>query len=120
MSTTKTTEFRVVSETVGESVNVVSVTGELDIATVSGLRTALAEATDGGASRLVVDLSRVTFVDSVGVGAILHAKKRLAAPGLMAIVVPSQSYAGMIFDVVGADALVEVFEARPPAVAHVS
>ena len=41
-------------------------------------------------------------------------------PGRMAIVVPSQSYAGMIFGVVGADALVEVFEERSPAVAHVS
>ena len=113
-------KFRVLSELVGDAMSVIAVTGELDIATVPAFRAALTEAAESGITRLVVDLSRVTFVDSVGVGAILHTKQRLGATARMAVVVPTQSYAGVIFDVGGADAIVDVYEARAAAVAHVT
>lgn len=114
------TEFRVLSELLGGATGVVAVSGELDIATASALRDALTEATDRGIRRLVVDLSRVTFVDSVGIGAIVRAKRDLGAAGRVAIVVPSQSYAGVIFDVVGARTIVDVYETRAAALAHVT
>jgi len=108
------------SEVLSSSAWVVAVTGELDIATVPGLRDALTEATERGITEVVVDLSRVTFVDSVAVGAILRAKQRLGPTGRMAVVVPSQSYAGVIFDVVGVRSIVDVCEARAAAVARVT
>ena len=120
MNGTASTGFRVMSEVVDGDVHVVSVAGELDVATVSTFRSVLAQAADEGAKRLVVDLSRSAFVDSVGVGAILHAKRRLGEGARMALVVPERSYAGLIFDVVGADALVDVFATRTEAVEHVT
>jgi anti-sigma B factor antagonist len=115
----KTPGFGVTTEAIGDSVRVVAVTGELDISTVSGFRDALKALTEEHVAGLVVDLSQVTFVDSVAVGSILQAKRRLAEDGRVAIVIPEQSYAGMIFDVVGADAIVDVFRTRAEALAHV-
>lgn len=59
----------------------VAVTGEVDIATVSLLRAALAEAADGGPAAVEVDLSRTAFFDSQGLWALVHARRQLAAGG---------------------------------------
>jgi anti-sigma B factor antagonist len=113
------TEFGVEMDAIGESVRVVAVTGELDITSVGQLRDALQDATEHGVDGLVVDLAAVSFVDSVAVGAILQTKRRLGEQGRLAIVVPTQTYASVIFDVVGADAIVDVFPTRAEALAHV-
>ena len=46
---------------------IVAVTGDVDISTVTRLRERLSELTDGGQT-LIVDLNRVTFIDSAGLG----------------------------------------------------
>lgn len=112
-------EFKV--RTTGEGdVRVVEVAGELDISTVQHLRSVLNQAAEQAVHRLVVDLRGVSFVDSVGVGALLHTKRRLGQEARMAVVLAPQSYARVIFDVVGADSLVDVFETLEEAAAHVA
>jgi anti-sigma B factor antagonist len=59
---------------------IVAVTGEIDISTVTGLRDRLFELADGG-QPLIVDLNRVTFIDSAGLGALVVAARRAAAHG---------------------------------------
>jgi anti-sigma B factor antagonist len=100
------------------SIEIVTWEGELDIATVPGLRTSLSDAAERGARRLVVDLTKVTFIDSMGIGAILNMKKRLGPDSRLAVVLAPNSYVRVIFDVVGADSVVEVFETREEAAAH--
>jgi anti-sigma B factor antagonist len=112
-------DFELATQSIGTA-TVIAVSGELDVATVPQLRTALTEAAEKGASRLVVDLSDVTFVDSVSVGAILHAQKRLGLEGRMAVVLAPNSYARVIFDVVGADAVLDVVQTRAQALARVN
>jgi anti-sigma B factor antagonist len=98
-----------------DATTVIAGRGEVDIATVPPLRAALAEAAEAEQPRFVVDLTEVTFIDSVGVGAILHAKRRAGAEGRMAVVVPESSYARVIFEVVGADQVLDVFKTRDEA-----
>jgi anti-sigma B factor antagonist len=113
-------DFHLSVEPLTDDASLVAVGGELDLSTVPALRGALSGALDRGITRLVVDLTDVTFVDSVGVGAILHSKRRLGADGLLAVVLAPETYARVIFDVVGADAVVEVFETRAEAAARVA
>jgi anti-anti-sigma factor len=94
----------------GDDVTLVTVRGELDLATVPALRGALLGVIDRHARRLVLDLSGVTFIDSVGVGAVLHAKRRLGPDGGVAVVLAPGSYARVIFEVVGADRVLPVHE----------
>ena len=103
----------------GDDVTVITITGELDLATVPAMRGALLGAADRG-RRLVLDLSGVTFIDSVGVGAVLHAKRRLAPQGAVAVVLAPDSYARVIFDVVGADRVLPVSHDFAGALAAVS
>jgi anti-sigma B factor antagonist len=113
-------DFRLTVEPLDERGTVVAVTGELDLSTVPAQRGALSGALDRNVRGLVVDLSEVTFVDSVGVGAVLHSKRRLGADGVLAVVLAPSTYARVIFDVVGADSVVEVFETRAEAVARLT
>ena len=100
-------DFALTVEPEGDVVTI-SVTGELDLATVPALRGALLGAIDRSVTRMVLDLRRVTFIDSVGVGAVLHAKRRIGASGAMVVVLAEDSYAQVIFEVVGADRVVPV------------
>lgn len=50
---------------------VVALTGEIDIGTVSRLTSTVEDALDGGPSRLVLDLGKVTFCDSQGLGTLV-------------------------------------------------
>jgi anti-sigma B factor antagonist len=59
---------------------IAAVTGEIDISTVAPLRERLYELADNGVT-LIVDLNRVTFIDSAGLGALVGAARRAAAHG---------------------------------------
>jgi anti-sigma B factor antagonist len=60
-----------------EDVFVVSVRGELDLYGADALRLELDSVWQQGASRIVVDLSEVTFVDSTALGVLVLAAKRM-------------------------------------------
>jgi anti-sigma B factor antagonist len=59
---------------------IVAVTGEIDISTVTQLRERLFELADNGGT-LIVDLNRVTFIDSAGLGALVGTARRVAKHG---------------------------------------
>jgi anti-sigma B factor antagonist len=55
---------------------VVTVRGQLDVATAPRFRQVLLEAQYGGSTRLLVDLDGVEFLDSFGLGVLLGALRR--------------------------------------------
>jgi len=74
--------------------------GELDLATADMVREKLAEARGDGASRVVVDLRKLTFIDSTGIWLLLSAVKEDEEERLSFI--PSESAAVQrVFTVTG-------------------
>ena len=59
---------------------IAAVTGDIDISTVSVMRETLLELAGTGGT-LIVDLNRVTFTDSSGLGALIGAARRANAHG---------------------------------------
>jgi len=56
---------------------VVDVQGEVDMFTAPKLREALVQETDQGKNRIIVDLTRVSFMDSTGLGTLVGGLKRV-------------------------------------------
>jgi anti-sigma B factor antagonist len=59
---------------------IAAVTGEIDMSTVAPLRERLFELADSGGT-LIIDLNRVTFIDSAGLGALVGTARRAAEHG---------------------------------------
>lgn len=56
---------------------VVALCGELDVASSQGLSDELVGLIDAGATDLVIDLTKLAFIDSTGLSAILRANRKL-------------------------------------------
>jgi anti-sigma B factor antagonist len=63
--------------TAAAGATVVAVGGEIDVASAPQLRDCLNQTIDAGNRQLVVDLRRVSFMDSVGLGVLVGALRRL-------------------------------------------
>jgi anti-sigma B factor antagonist len=61
---------------VHSTMSVFELTGSLDIATSPTVRASLIEASERGDHKLIVDLTKVDFLDSTGLGAIIGAQRR--------------------------------------------
>ena len=113
-------EIQLTEETFDPSGLVITVTGELDIATAPALRDRLDAAIDAGKHRLVIDLTSISFLDSVALATIVHAKQRLPEGGRMALVVDPSSYVMLVFESSGLPQVLDLVETRDQAVYLVS
>jgi anti-anti-sigma factor len=80
---------------------IVTVAGEIDIATVTRLRERLFELAPSGP--MVADLDQVGFIDSAGLSALVGAAKRAAAHGGSLRVVCAQPKTRKLFRLTGLD-----------------
>jgi anti-sigma B factor antagonist len=111
--------FMVSATALAPSGLLLTVSGELDIATAPVLRERLSAAIAGGVRRLVIDLRPVSFMDSIAVAAILHARRDLGDDGRMAVVTVAESYPRLVFEIAGLPACLDMFETTDAAIAHV-
>ena len=64
-----------------EGWEVLTVTGEIDMATAPRFRQRLLALIGGGAQNLVIDLSGVDYIDSTGLGVLMGGAKRVRSAG---------------------------------------
>lgn len=81
----------------------VEVSGEVDVYTAPRLREAVVSAIDGGSLRLVVDVDKVEFLDSTGVGVLVGALKKVRSGGGTLDIVCTQPRLLKIFEITGLD-----------------
>jgi anti-sigma B factor antagonist len=97
----------------------VRLTGEIDLPVEQDLRQALEELIRRGHTRLLVDLSDVSFIDSSGLGVLLHVQGLLRHRGGLAVVCPDPAMRGM-FELVGLNLLFPVDETLDQATHHLT
>ena len=92
--------------------------GELDVQSVPELRERLADAIDAGNTRIVIDLTDVSFIDSLSLSALVGARRKLGDDGRLAIVAVHE-YVLLILQATGLEQVMDVFATRDEAVAFV-
>src|SRR3712207_877046 len=100
-----------------QGVAVVDVDGDLDVAAVEDVGSALSEALRGG-TPVVVDLADVSFIDSTGMRTMIDARRRPRELGLaMVCVCPNNAAVWRLLELTGTTGFFEVEETRAEAVA---
>jgi anti-sigma B factor antagonist len=110
-------EFELNDEALGSGRHVIAVRGEVDLFTAPELKRRLVEVADSGSTRMVIDLSETTLVDSTALGVLIGAAKRLRAlDGELAIVNRDEIIAST-FEITGLDQIFTIRATRDEAVA---
>ena len=94
-----------------EQLSVLAVEGEISIHTVCPFREALQRLLDGGARQIVVDLTRVSFLDSTALGVLVSAQRRLLGGGGSLLVASCEPIAQLL-RTVGLDRLFAMTTSR--------
>jgi anti-anti-sigma factor len=99
--------------------HVLTFQGELDLATVEPFRTRLDAAAKTATGCLVVDLSAVTFLDSVALAVLVRARRELAdRGGRLALIITPGSFPALVLAAAGLTqhfAIVETAAQAPAA-----
>jgi anti-sigma B factor antagonist len=108
-------DFRVETERMSDDTALVALHGQVDLHTAPELRDELVSAIDDGAVNVVVDLTSATFIDSMTLGVLLGAVKRLRPRGGRLRIVCSDPNIRKIFEITLLDRVFSLFETREAA-----
>jgi len=114
----KPMELVITTREVGDR-TVVSVVGEVDIASAGALDAVLSEAIASGRTHLVVDLDEVGFLDSTGLGVLVKSLKRTREAGGSLTVVTESERVLKVIRITGLDAVIPLFASVDLALAAV-
>lgn len=120
MSDVESTDFGVETFEPEAAVPTIAVHGQADLHTAPELSDAMTRAIDGGATGLIVDLSDATFVDSMTLGVLLGAVKRLRPRGGKVAVVCVSPHIRRIFEITLLDRVFPIHETLESARAAAS
>jgi anti-sigma B factor antagonist len=107
----------------GNDVVVLVAGGEIDYSASPQLSERLSERIDSGITRVVLDLSTVTFIDSTAIGALVSAATRLRERGgaTLAVVCPEENRQIVrIFEIAGVDSVIAMHGSREDAIAELA
>ncbi len=100
--------FHIGQESLSESLVLLRLEGEVDLYAAPELRGSVDAAIDLGATKLIMDVSAATFIDSTTLGILVGTLKRLRRRGgNLAVVCPDPGMA-TIFSITGLDSMFSV------------
>jgi anti-sigma B factor antagonist len=112
--------FAVSTDQVGGAI-VVFVRGEVDLGTAPDFEDELTRAVgENLGAGLVIDLTEMTFIDSTGLNALVHAFERQRLAGSMLALVSDDSRVSMMLEVTRLDRVLRRYATRDEALAAVA
>jgi len=99
--------FLVTRQELADDTSLLSVEGDLDLASAPSLKWALADLQSAESRHVVVDLSRVAFIDSTALGVLVGAQRSLD-PGVRLAIACAEENVLRIFELTGLDGMFEI------------
>jgi len=111
------TDFSSERSVLDDGRGLIELSGEVDLYTAPRFKEDLIALIDDGVAEIVIDLSRVTFIDSTALGVIIGGVKRLHDhDGRLALVAASRPVV-RILAITGLDRVLNIFDTREAALA---
>ncbi len=105
-----------ISEAIGDRAAVITVDGEIDIATAPRLREQLHASLTRGTEVVVVDLLGVTFIDSTALGALIGGLRACRESGISLRLVIADPRILKVFEITGLDTVFSVMPTLEDAI----
>jgi anti-sigma B factor antagonist len=96
-------DFSITDRAIDGNTHVVAVTGEIDLFTAPEFKQRVSAPIDAGKTRLIVDLTTATFIDSSSLGVLIGAHRRLKRRGGTLAVVCDNDAIVKTFRITGLD-----------------
>ena len=94
---------------------VVELAGEIDVYTSPKVKDAITELIDQGHYNLVINLEKVRYIDSTGLGVLIGGLKRVREHGGSVSLVCTNPQIKKIFDITGLVKIFGIFDSEPSA-----
>ncbi len=117
-SPSETHRLHLETTTSADGMVLVTLTGEADLHTAPVLSEALDEAIGSGTDTVVVDLTAVTFVDSMMLGVLLGASRRAGPRGVELRIAVEEPHVRRIFELTLLDRVLHLFPTVDAALAR--
>lgn len=95
--------------------HVVEVEGQIDLYSAPDFKEHTSRVIDEGKSCVIVDLTRVTFLDSTGLGILMSALNRLRAARATLLLVVTDYDIERLFEITGLDGMFRIYRSRDDA-----
>ena len=112
--------FQISDTAVDDTTHVIELGGEIDLYTAPEFKERLVELIEGGKTKIVVDLSEATFIDSTTLGVLVGGVKRLRPAGGSLALVCSDQNITKIFEITGLDRVFPIHGTRDEALSSVA
>lgn len=109
--------LKVSPRTAPGGVQALDLEGEVDVYTAPALRQAILDQVEKGTKHLLVDLTRVEYLDSTGLGILIGGVKRLKEQGGSLRLVGPSARITRIFDITGLNKIFDVYATEQDALA---
>ena len=108
-------QFRVELLRTEQDTAVIALEGEVDIYSAPQFKEALLAGIEDGATTIIVDLGRVTFIDSTALGVLVSGAKRVQPKNGRLDVVCSDENICRLFEITGLDHVFGIYRTREEA-----
>ena len=115
---TESLQFALVEELLDERTVLIVVEGELELTTAPRFKQMLVKAIDEGRNAIVIDFSRLTFIDSTALGVMVAAQRRMSEDARLAIVCTHPQVLN-VFEITGITESFRIERERADALAYV-
>ncbi len=110
--------FLITRRELAHDTSLLSVEGDLDLASAPSLKWALADLQSAGSRHVVVDLAKVSFIDSTALGVLVGAQRGLD-PGVKLAIACAEENVLRIFELTGLDGMFEIVPTLQDALGYV-
>ena len=112
--------FQISDTAIDDDTHVIELGGEVDLYTAPEFKERMVKVIDGGKKRVVVDLSKATFIDSTTLGVLVGGVKRLRPEGGSLTLVCTDQNICKIFEITGLDRVFTIHATREEALEEVA
>ena len=112
--------FQISDQSIDAETHLIELGGEIDLYTAPEFKERMVQVIEEGKTRVVVDLSKATFIDSTTLGVLVGGVKRLRPSGGSLAIVCSDQNIQKIFEITGLDRVFPIHESREEALSAVA